>query len=351
MAFAPVLAILSAMPTIKPRGPAPLQRPSTPPPKTSGVAPEKPGPLAEDSIPGWNQYDEQVIRSIGRHLFKDEELLGKDKLPGKAVSWRINGDGVFNLFWESMNNRHDPSLLRAHARFLELTDKPRLPKATQAERAEVLAMVRHQLTSEDGLDIDQLDYFPQDLAIGVVKRLATAAGVPFEDVVVSSHRTKSTSLVEFEKRPAPSWPHHLLTRGVPPLHERRTDAGWKRFEHFEKLNARQDAYEIGNPGGKNFLEWNEARSNPPDAKFWRSMDAMLHQGDLSFGLPRGAGAVGGGRSRPAVGTPTSPTAPARGAAPAVYMTPWEMLNHPRFGTYVVAKRDGYDGSFVSYLYP
>lgn len=336
-------------------------------PKARGLAAEKPGPLVPDQVHGFNDFGEPVIRYNTKLIFQDQELLSNDRLPGSAVRWRVNHDGMFNPFWESMNNRHDPSLLRVHARFLELTDRPGLPDATKAERAQVLAMVRHQLTSPDGLDSNQLDYFPRELAIGVVKRLAIAAGVPFEDVIVSGHAQKSfrsdtlwrdtapVSLLEFEKRPAPPWPRGSNAFG-PQLQERRTDAGWKRLGQLQKL-ARQIETHERDGGRGDFWTWNDARANAPDARFWKVMDEMLYQGDLSFGLPRGGMGIGGGRApqaAPAQGTPT--TAPATPASPSVpsmpvYMTPWEMLRHPQFGNYVVAKRDGYNGSFTSWLYP
>lgn len=289
-----------------------------------------------------------------RFVFEDSELVSKNG-PGRKVSWRYR-DGESNPFWDSLNNRSDPQLLRAQARFLELSKGTR-NSALRKDRAELLAQVEHRLTA--GLDEFELDSRPRSVSLGVIKRLALAANVPLDRVRVipasgrelpaflRSPSQKVTSLAEWESRRGPG----TLNR-LGPTAPRMTADGARRRAELEREVATMTSWFEKNPRGTldDYSREQVENERHIDHAFWGAMQDMMDRADLAeLAGPGGVGGRGTAWFEAESVRPRRPASPSRGGGRPSSMTPLEMVSHPSFVDYLTAKSEGFRGSFADFV--
>lgn len=316
-----------------------------------GVAPERPGPVtAELTTFEWHGETRQALNT--RYLFTDAELVSKGR-PGNEVTWRVS-DGASNPLWDSWNNRSDPQLLRAQARFLELSKGTR-NGALQKLRTEMLVQVKARLAS--GLDEVELNYVPKPVALAVVKRLAIAARVPLSGVRVlpqsgrhlpeslKSKEQKRMSLAAWESLPAAD-----KTNKVAPLIPKLNADGAQRRAELEREVATMTSWFEKNPRGTLADYSREQADNERhiDHAFWSAMQDMFDRADLAE--LAGPGGVGG-RGAEWFSTETVRPRPqaGRGGGKPNSMTPLELVSHPSFVDYLDAKSTGFRGSFSDFI--
>lgn len=247
-------------------------------PASVRVPAERPGPIKKLGA----RYD--------RFIFKDEALLNAKGLPGAAVNWVSAGLGGTNPFWVSNNNRSDPALLRAQARFLELTaDTKRLRPTTRDTRRDVLELVKKQLT-EDALDARELASFPATQGLAIVKRLALAAKLDLDTVLVKV-RDGAVPLPVYERMlgdlsQVPITDYLDLDR---PLTDAQREARREQARELDAEFRRQLSYFTENPRATldDYTRESERldRRRASDSGFWGKMEAMIRRGDTSDFLP------------------------------------------------------------------
>jgi hypothetical protein len=252
--------------------------PAPPPvaPPASLVAAEKAGPLKREDA------------RYRRFEYSDKELLTEKGLPGTAFD-RQTDAYRYNPFVASESNLADPALLRAQARFLELTSSTAdLRPKTQSQRNELMKDLKSRLTNT-GLDAMELAYFPAEKALAIVKRAAVAAHVKPEDVLITLNGNQVR---------LPAWERKLgdLT-AVPirpyegprlPVTAAQDHLNTEEAKRIAVERGRQDTFFAEHPGAT----WSEytrhaesLRNNPEDERFWGAMESWLHKGDLADWLP------------------------------------------------------------------